>query len=60
MLTYADIVQPLEATMNPLYTEDDLQFITRMWAGEIIWTLPGMRNTRKLKASYSISEALSF
>jgi hypothetical protein len=40
-----EFLQPLEATMNPLYTEDDLQFITRMWAGEIIWTLPGTRET---------------
>ena len=40
-----DCVQPLEATMNSVYAEEDLQWVTRTWADEIIWRLPGARET---------------
>ena len=36
-----DCVQPLEAMMNPAYTEVDLEWITRVWAESVLYTLPG-------------------
>ena len=50
----ADVVkncqQPLEVTMNPLYSEEQLQWVTRTWAESIIWTLPGTRQTAEALA----------
>jgi hypothetical protein len=36
-----DCLQPLEASMNPLYSEEDLQWVTRTWGRDVIWRLPG-------------------
>jgi len=37
-----ECLQPLEATMNPLCSEEDLQWVTRFWANKIMTRLPGV------------------
>ena len=34
-LVLKECLQPLEATMNPLFTEEDLQWVTQTWANQV-------------------------